>query len=152
MEDVLKLTRSIAHCADKATNKNIIDLVSSDEDNNSEESINGIDQDNAVYDVDKHDIVVVVPNSDSEVLYKDGPGLTHAAYIVLIEHQGQNVQEWTSILGHVRIAATTVKDILLAEVVRNDTEVLDGPKELQNYSVRESLITRKLPITMKDDD
>lgn len=46
------------------------------------------------------------------VLYKDGPCVSHADYIVVIKsHIRQD--DWMSILGHVRMATTTVKVTIL---------------------------------------
>lgn len=44
------------------------------------------------------------------MLYKEGPGITHADYIVVIKNIAEKaVNNWTSTLGHVRMASTTVK-------------------------------------------
>lgn len=41
------------------------------------------------------------------MLYKEGPGVNHAEYIVVIK--SESGEDWISILGHVRMATTTVK-------------------------------------------
>lgn len=46
------------------------------------------------------------------VLYKEGPGITHADYIVVIRVK-ESKTDWISILGHVRMANTTVKVAIL---------------------------------------
>lgn len=42
------------------------------------------------------------------VLYKEGPGITHADFIVVIKFEDR-VDDWIATLGHVRMANTTVK-------------------------------------------
>lgn len=42
------------------------------------------------------------------VLYREGPGINHADYIVVINF-GEDSFDWVSMLGHVRMATTTVK-------------------------------------------
>ena len=42
------------------------------------------------------------------MLYREGPGINHADYIVVINCGDDNF-DWISMLGHVRMARTTVK-------------------------------------------
>ncbi|XP_059052587.1 tRNA-splicing endonuclease subunit Sen2 isoform X2 [Achroia grisella] len=86
------------------------------------------------------------------VLYKDGPGLSHAEFIVVIRNiREQNCDlNWISILGHNRMAVTTLKKVIIAEVVKpsSETKITEG---LSNYSVQEMILTRNIPITLNDD-
>ncbi|XP_049875710.1 tRNA-splicing endonuclease subunit Sen2-like [Pectinophora gossypiella] len=83
------------------------------------------------------------------LLYKEGPGVSHADYIVVIKLAYQN-DDWLSILGHVRMANTTVKEILIAEVSRPD-KPHKLPEDLKLYSVREILLNRKIPVSINND-
>ncbi|XP_030040380.1 tRNA-splicing endonuclease subunit SEN2 [Manduca sexta] len=84
------------------------------------------------------------------LLYKDGPGINHADYIVVVKHENIH-NDWTSVLGHVRMANSTVKEVLIAEVTKS-CESIKLPEELSSYSVREILLTRNIPVTINNDD
>ncbi|XP_039756073.1 tRNA-splicing endonuclease subunit Sen2 [Pararge aegeria] len=79
------------------------------------------------------------------LLYKEGPGVNHADYIVVINSGNKEIR-WTSLLGHVRMATTTVKEILIAEVKRSNKENITLPQDLQEYTIRELVLTRKFPV------
>ncbi|KAM3965722.1 tRNA splicing endonuclease subunit 2 [Aphomia sociella] len=87
------------------------------------------------------------------LLYKDGVEVSHADFIVVI----RNILEkdcdpnWISILGHIRMATTTLKKIIIAEVIAPSNEVIKLPEDFSKYSVRELLLTRKIPVTLNDD-
>lgn len=42
------------------------------------------------------------------VLYKEAPGITHSGYIVVIKDEQESL-DWISLLGHIRMATTTLK-------------------------------------------
>ncbi|XP_011547909.3 uncharacterized protein LOC105380109 isoform X2 [Plutella xylostella] len=87
------------------------------------------------------------------LLYKEGPGITHADYIVVIKNIAEkDVNNWTSTLGHVRMASTTVKEILIVEIIqKKNMKDLKMPEGLCDYSVRELLLTRNIPVTINND-
>ncbi|XP_023952330.1 uncharacterized protein LOC112056186 [Bicyclus anynana] len=85
------------------------------------------------------------------LLYKEGPGVNHADYIVVINY-GKEDMDWTSLLGHLRMATTTVKEILIIEVKRSNKEHMKLPQDLQEYRVRELLLSRKIPVIINNDD
>ncbi|XP_045774559.1 tRNA-splicing endonuclease subunit Sen2 [Maniola jurtina] len=85
------------------------------------------------------------------LLYREGPEMNHADYIVVINFGKENL-DWISLLGHVRMATTTVKEILIAEVTRSNKDNIKLPLELQEYSVRELVLTRKIPVIINNDD
>ncbi|XP_072945132.1 uncharacterized protein Tsen2 [Epargyreus clarus] len=84
------------------------------------------------------------------LLYKDGPEVDHAEYIVVIRFN-DNCFDWTSIHGHVRVSNTTSKKILITEVIKSDKLHLQLPQDLSEYSVREILLNRNIPVTINDD-
>ncbi|XP_026756479.2 tRNA-splicing endonuclease subunit Sen2 [Galleria mellonella] len=86
------------------------------------------------------------------LLYKDGPGVAHAEFIVIIRNIVEKNSEfnWVSVLGHNRMAVTTLKKVIIAEVVQPNSEI-KIPEGLCNYSVRELLLTRNIPVTLNDD-
>ncbi|KAJ2945636.1 hypothetical protein O0L34_g463 [Tuta absoluta] len=83
------------------------------------------------------------------LLYKEGPGISHADFIVVMKLD-QEKKDWNLILGHVRMATTTVKEIIIAEVTRPEKD-LNLPEDLNTFSVREVLLNRKIPVTINDD-
>ncbi|XP_028168672.1 tRNA-splicing endonuclease subunit SEN2 [Ostrinia furnacalis] len=85
------------------------------------------------------------------LLYKEAPGIMHADYIVVIKCEEEQT-DWVSLLGHLRMATTTVKEIMLAEVKKTDMDVIDIPDNLNVYSVREIVLSRKMPIAINEDD
>ncbi|CAH4030017.1 unnamed protein product [Pieris brassicae] len=85
------------------------------------------------------------------LIYKEGPGINHSDYIVVIKHNHVDYNSWLTILGHVRMSATTVKEILIIEVIEPKTENLNLPKELNAYTVKELILSRNLPVTINDD-
>ncbi|XP_047031584.1 tRNA-splicing endonuclease subunit Sen2 [Helicoverpa zea] len=241
MKDVEGLTAKIIGDGEKRTQKDVIDLVSSDEDDGTE--TNSTHSSERFQNHDKEDIVVIVPNSESEeenyfanmkpkcclnkvkiqeklmltpqeaffllyglgclqivsldntllniekcwdifttadskfvnkyvvyhyyrskgyvvkpgikfggdyLLYKEGPGISHADNIVVIKSSYKE-DDWVSILGHVRMANTTVKEILIVEVIR-PTESVKLPEDLKLFSIRELLLSRNLPVVINEDD
>ncbi|XP_013199403.2 uncharacterized protein LOC106142249 [Amyelois transitella] len=82
------------------------------------------------------------------LIYKEGPDVAHADYIVVIKNLTDF--DWVSLLGHMRMANTTVKEIIIAEV---STEIEDVtlPEGLNKYTVRELLLSRNIPLTLNDD-
>uniref|UniRef100_A0A2A4J9G7 tRNA-intron lyase n=1 Tax=Heliothis virescens TaxID=7102 RepID=A0A2A4J9G7_HELVI len=144
MKDVEGLTAKIIGDSEKKTQKDVIDLVSSDEDDGGE--TNSTHSSERFQNHDKEDIVVIVPN----ILYKEGPGISHADNIVVIKSSYKE-DDWISILGHVRMANTTVKEILIAEVIR-PSENVKLPEDLKLFSVRELLLSRNLPVIINEDD
>ncbi|KAJ8712335.1 hypothetical protein PYW07_005177 [Mythimna separata] len=242
MKDIDGLTSKIIGDSEKRTCKDVIDLVSSDEDD--AEEINLTHNSERFQNHDKEDIVVIVPNSESEeenyfanmkpkcclnkvkiqeklmltpqeaffllyglgclqivnldntllniekcwdlfttvdkkfvlkyivyhyyrskgyvvkpgikfggdyLLYKEGPGVTHADFIVVIKSEDKN-DGWIATLGHVRMANTTVKEILIVEVIKPSERVVKLPQDLKLYSIQELLLSRNLPVTINEDD
>ncbi|XP_013180034.1 PREDICTED: tRNA-splicing endonuclease subunit Sen2 [Papilio xuthus] len=84
------------------------------------------------------------------LLYKEGPSVNHADFIVLIKYAGEEY-DWISIFGHLRVASTTVKEILIVEVIQPNKEELQLPKDLKEYSVREVLLSRNNPVAINDE-
>ncbi|XP_041982571.1 tRNA-splicing endonuclease subunit Sen2 isoform X2 [Aricia agestis] len=85
------------------------------------------------------------------LLYREGPGINHADYIVVVKC-GDDQFDWISILGHVRMANTTVKEVMIVEVVKSSKEDIKLPNDLGEYSVREIILTRNIPATINNDD
>ncbi|XP_068618122.1 uncharacterized protein Tsen2 [Battus philenor] len=83
------------------------------------------------------------------LLYKEGPGINHADFVVLIRNNKEKC-DWISIFGHLRVACTTVKEILIAEVISPE-EKPNLPKDLCKFSVREILLSRNMPVAINDD-
>ncbi|KAG6443312.1 hypothetical protein O3G_MSEX002796 [Manduca sexta] len=79
LKELDELTAKIISDGEKLATEDVIDLVSSEED-----------------------------DDEMQVLYKDGPGINHADYIVVVKHENIH-NDWTSVLGHVRMANSTVK-------------------------------------------
>ncbi|CAG9564703.1 unnamed protein product [Danaus chrysippus] len=77
------------------------------------------------------------------LLYREGPEVNHADYIVVIKTEN-DAFNWISLLGHVRMATTTVKEVMIAEV-KSEGENLHLPYDLCKYSVRELVLSRNLP-------
>ncbi|CAG4942510.1 unnamed protein product [Parnassius apollo] len=84
------------------------------------------------------------------LLYKEGPGINHADFIVLIKYSNEKY-DCISMLGHVRVASTTVKEVLIAEVIKPNKDSHILLQDLSDYSVRELLVSRNIPITINDD-
>ncbi|CAB3234084.1 unnamed protein product [Arctia plantaginis] len=84
------------------------------------------------------------------LLYRDGPAISHSDYIVIIRHDIKPVN-WIELLGHVRCAHTTVKDIIIAEVIEPEKCEYQSPESLKGYSVREILLNRNLPVNLNED-
>lgn len=78
------------------------------------------------------------------LLYREGPGISHADYIVVINYGDDNF-DWISMLGHVRMATTTVKEVMIAEVIKPKDNI-KLPQNLCEYKVRELVVRRKLPV------
>lgn len=85
------------------------------------------------------------------LLYKDGPGIRHADYIIVIKSDTKQ-DDLITILGHVRVATTTVKEILLVEVLKPNGVTSKLPESLHLYHVKEVLLTRNIPMTINNDD
>ncbi|KAF9416798.1 hypothetical protein HW555_005928 [Spodoptera exigua] len=75
----------------------------------------------------------------------------HADYVVIIRSDNKE-EEWIQTLGLVRVANTTVKEVIAVEVVEPNKTEVELPKDLKLYSVRELLLSRNLPITINEDD
>ncbi|XP_050682309.1 uncharacterized protein LOC126977503 isoform X2 [Leptidea sinapis] len=204
------LSKKIIKDHSKELKKDIIDLISSDEDCNSDSRRNGykscMDSDN-----EAADIVVIVPNSDSEgddyfekfemksclniikceeklalttqeaffllysigclkilnngkflevnecwnlfltVIYRDGPGINHADFIVVIKFE-QEPQNWLWTLGLVRMAASTLKEIIIIEVCKPVEEDIILPKDLCKYTVKELVLSRNSTQIINDSE
>nr|XP_032518698.1 probable tRNA-splicing endonuclease subunit tsp-2 [Danaus plexippus plexippus] len=84
------------------------------------------------------------------LLYKEGPEVNHADYIVVIKTENDTFN-WISLLGHVRMATTTVKEVMIAEV-KSEGENLRLPHDLCKYSVRELVLSRNLPVINNEID
>ncbi|XP_014371333.2 tRNA-splicing endonuclease subunit Sen2 isoform X2 [Papilio machaon] len=84
------------------------------------------------------------------LLYKEGPSVNHADFIVLIRYAGDEY-DWISIFGHLRVASTTVKEVLMVEVISPNKEELQLPKDLREYGVREVLLSRNNPVAINDE-
>ncbi|XP_075980825.1 tRNA splicing endonuclease subunit 2 [Anticarsia gemmatalis] len=85
------------------------------------------------------------------LLYKEGPAMSHAEYIVVIKSKYKSFG-WIEMLGHVRMANTTVKEILIAEVIEPEDINCKLPNKLKGYTVREVVLSRNLPVTINEDD
>lgn len=85
------------------------------------------------------------------LLYKEGPAISHADYIVVIKTKRKSY-DWITTLGHVRMANTTVKEILLAEVIEPQGTNRKLPDSLKDYSIKEVLLSRNLPLAINDDE
>lgn len=85
------------------------------------------------------------------LLYKEGPAAYHADYVVIIRSENKD-ENWIQTLGLVRVANTTVKEVIAVEVVTPNKTEVELPKDLKLYSVRELLLSRNLPITINEDD
>ncbi|KAL0871213.1 hypothetical protein ABMA27_004984 [Loxostege sticticalis] len=85
------------------------------------------------------------------LLYKEAPGITHSGYIVVIKDEQESL-DWISLLGHIRMATTTLKEVLIAEVIKANTNLADVPDNLSAYSVREIELSRKMPVLINEDD
>lgn len=78
------------------------------------------------------------------LLYKGKPNEVHADYIVVIKYKKEVYNlSWISVLAHIRTATTTLKELLVVEVVE------DGNKQnifdLSKYTVRQVLLKRCTP-------
>ncbi|CAH2043680.1 unnamed protein product, partial [Iphiclides podalirius] len=134
LKDIDRLAAKIISDGEKELNRDVIDLVSSDE--SSEEGY------------------IVKPGikfGGDYLLYREGPGINHADIIVLIRYHEEK-HNWTSILGQVRVASSTVKDVLIAEVVKTSGKMYKLPHDLREYSVREILLSRTIPVSINNDD
>ncbi|KAI5642140.1 JAB1/Mov34/MPN/PAD-1 ubiquitin protease domain-containing protein [Phthorimaea operculella] len=67
------------------------------------------------------------------LLYKEGPSIAHAEFIVVMK-VAQEKKDWNSILGHIRMATTTLKEIIIAEVTKPEKE-LNLPEDLNAFSL-----------------
>ncbi|KAL4708997.1 hypothetical protein ACJJTC_005858 [Scirpophaga incertulas] len=85
------------------------------------------------------------------LLYKEAPSLAHSDFIVVIKSDKDNT-DWVSTLGHIRMATTTIKEIVVAEVSKPDEDLPNTPKILCNYNVREILLTRRNRFSINNDD
>ncbi|XP_022822596.1 tRNA-splicing endonuclease subunit Sen2 [Spodoptera litura] len=85
------------------------------------------------------------------LLYKEGPAAYHADYVVIIRSENKE-ENWIQTLGLVRVANTTVKEVIAVEVVKPKKTEVELPKDLKLFSVRELLLSRNLPITLNEDD
>ncbi|KAJ0174635.1 hypothetical protein K1T71_009743 [Dendrolimus kikuchii] len=85
------------------------------------------------------------------LLYVEGPSVSHADYIVIIKSNLRQF-EWVSLLGHIRMATTTVKEILIVEVIEPIMECVKLPDNLSSYSVRVLLLNRHLPVSINNTD
>ncbi|CAH2092938.1 unnamed protein product [Euphydryas editha] len=85
------------------------------------------------------------------LLYKEGPGVNHADYIVVINFDENDVSDWISLLGHVRMATTTVKEVMMVEVLKSSKENIKLPQDLSEFTVRELILSRKIPIVINND-
>ncbi|XP_026726241.1 probable tRNA-splicing endonuclease subunit tsp-2 [Trichoplusia ni] len=243
MKDIDALTNKIIGDSVRKSQKDVIDLVSSDDDDDDGADTNSTHSSERFHTHDKGDIVVTVPNSDSEeenyfanmkpkccinkikiqeklmltlqeafflqyglgclqivnldntllsiekcwelftivdrsfvkkyvvyhyyrskgyvvkpgikfggdyLIYKDGPGVSHADFIVVIKSETEE-DNWIVTLGHVRMANTTVKEILLIEVIE-PTGCTNLPEDLKLFRVRELLLNRNLPVAINEDD
>ncbi|XP_045451138.1 tRNA-splicing endonuclease subunit Sen2 [Melitaea cinxia] len=84
------------------------------------------------------------------LLYKDSPEVNHSEYIIVINF-GNDVSNWISLLGHVRMATTTLKEVMIVEVLKSSKENIKLPRDLSEFSVRELIISRKTPLLTNDD-
>ncbi|CAG4951982.1 unnamed protein product [Colias eurytheme] len=85
------------------------------------------------------------------LIYREGPGINHSDYIVVIK-QKQESQDWLTMLGHVRMAATTVKEIIIIEIIEPSKENITLPKDLSEYTVKEIILTRNIPVVINNDE
>ncbi|CAH0400895.1 unnamed protein product [Chilo suppressalis] len=85
------------------------------------------------------------------LIYKEVPSIAHADYIIVIKDELQKF-DWISTLGHVRMATTTVKEVLVVEVSKTDHNLLDTAENVSAYKVREIILSRKNPFSINDDD
>ncbi|CAK1555755.1 unnamed protein product [Leptosia nina] len=81
------------------------------------------------------------------LLYREGPGINHSDFIVVIKHEYDDYNTWLSILAHVRMAVTTLKEILTIEVIEPNAN-MTLPNDLNKYTVKELLLTRHLPVVI----
>lgn len=84
------------------------------------------------------------------VLYREGPGVMHSDYIVVVKCK-EDQFDFVSVLGHVRMATTTTKEVLIAEVDEPSLYPQNMPEGLREYSVREIHLTRNIPIIVNDE-
>ncbi|XP_050347402.1 tRNA-splicing endonuclease subunit Sen2 isoform X2 [Nymphalis io] len=84
------------------------------------------------------------------VLYREGPEINHADYIIVINY-GNNISDWISLFGQIRMATTTVKEVIIVEVLKSSKDNLNLPQDLSEFSVRELLITRNVANIINDD-
>ncbi|XP_026495684.1 tRNA-splicing endonuclease subunit Sen2 [Vanessa tameamea] len=83
------------------------------------------------------------------LLYREGPEINHADYVIVINY-GNNISDWISLLGQIRMAATTVKEVIIVEVLKSSKDNLKLPQDLSEFSVRELLLTRNIPNIIND--
>ncbi|CAG9788725.1 unnamed protein product [Diatraea saccharalis] len=85
------------------------------------------------------------------LIYKEVPSIAHADYIIVIRNNIQKL-DWVSVLCHVRMATTTVKEVLMVEVSKSDENLAEIPENLSAYNVREIILSRKNPFAINNDD
>lgn len=85
------------------------------------------------------------------LLYEEGPSVSHADFIVIIRSNFKRF-DWVSMLAHIRVAVTTVKEILVVEVIEPKMENISLPDDLKFFSVRVVVVNRNLPVAINNDD
>ncbi|VVD01169.1 unnamed protein product [Leptidea sinapis] len=85
------------------------------------------------------------------LIYRDGPGINHADFIVVIKFE-QEPQNWLWTLGLVRMAASTLKEIIIIEVCKPVEEDIILPKDLCKYTVKELVLSRNSTQIINDSE